>query len=303
MRYDVAAVVVTYNRSNILRQNITCLLAQNYKCDIYIIDNASTDDTREAVNSFTDERVHYFNTGGNLGGAGGFEFGIRQAVRDRYKLLWTMDDDTLPAPSALSELLSGGQGLDWGALSSAVYWTDGAICKANRQKKTLFTFISDSELAGDKPVKIRMASFVSLLVKSEVVIELGLPVGEYFIWTDDYEFTGRISRKHNVFVIPSSKVTHAMKENKKINFAAELPERLERYKYVYRNDVHCYRQFGLEGWLYLFVKSCYTFMNILLNSKENKREKIMVLFRGLKDGLKFRPVIKSVENTMGVGGG
>ena len=99
---DTAAVVVTYNRCEMLRQNIECLLNQkDAVCDIYVIDNASTDPTRETVESFTDERVHYFNTGANLGGAGGFEWGVRQAVRDGYKYVWLMDDDTLPSDTAL----------------------------------------------------------------------------------------------------------------------------------------------------------------------------------------------------------
>ena len=101
---DTAAVVVTYNRCDMLRQNIECLLNQKEaECDIYVIDNASEDRTRETVQSFSDERIHYFNTGANLGGAGGFKWRVGQAVRDGYKYVWLMDDDTLPSDTALRE--------------------------------------------------------------------------------------------------------------------------------------------------------------------------------------------------------
>ena len=44
----------------------------------------------------TRKNVKYINTGSNLGGAGGFSFGIKQAVQQKYEYLWIMDDDTMP---------------------------------------------------------------------------------------------------------------------------------------------------------------------------------------------------------------
>ena len=83
--YDksVAAVVVTYNRKQLLKECIEALLAQKAKhLRIFIIDNASTDGTEEYVKGLIDgERVVYLNTGENLGGAGGFCFGIKEAMK------------------------------------------------------------------------------------------------------------------------------------------------------------------------------------------------------------------------------
>lgn len=302
---ETAAVVVTYNRSAILKENIKCLLNQKgTQCDIYIIDNASTDSTFETVKSFCDSRVHYFNTGSNLGGAGGFEFGIKHAVEDGYKFVWVMDDDTLPAETSLDELFRAGEKLNgkWGALSSAVYWTDGSVCKANRQKKSLFSFVSDDEIKHNEPVRLVMASFVSLFVKSEVIHDVGLPLGEYFIWTDDYEFTGRISRKYNLYLIPKSKVVHAMRKNRKINLAEEKSERIGRFKHVYRNDVHCYRQCGISGRIYLAGKFLYTLLNVLFYSEDRKLEKIRIMFNGFKEGFSFSPEVKYVNHVNGGGG-
>ena len=138
---DIAAVVVTYNRCELLRRNIECLLNQkDAQCDICVIDNASTDQTREIVSSFTDSRVRYFNTGSNLGGAGGFEWGMRQAVENGYRLVWLRDDDTLPTDTALSQFIKADEKLegDWGAFSSAAYWLDGSVDKMARQKTGLF---------------------------------------------------------------------------------------------------------------------------------------------------------------------
>lgn len=77
----IAAVVVTFNRKEYLVKNIEALLAQvNAPMDILIIDNASTDGTEETIRHYMDAgQILYENTGENLGGAGGFNFGIRRA--------------------------------------------------------------------------------------------------------------------------------------------------------------------------------------------------------------------------------
>ena len=68
----IAAVVVTYNRKELLCECIEGLLAQTKRVDaIYIIDNASTDGTKEALGAYVEAgSIVYVNTGANLGGAG-----------------------------------------------------------------------------------------------------------------------------------------------------------------------------------------------------------------------------------------
>ena len=292
----VCAVIVTYNRKEKLKKCIDCLLGQvDSKCDVLIVNNASTDGTEEMIqNEYAIPGVHYYNTGANLGGAGGFEFGVREAVLKGYKYIWIMDDDTWPEEDALSELFKVDKKTngDWGFLSSVAYWTDGSICRMNIQKRNIFKHIGKKEYETEfSPIK--MCSFVSLLVKSEIVKELGLPIGDYFIWTDDYEFTGRISRKYKCYMVPGSKVIHAMSRHTRVNFATDDSDRIERYKYIYRNDVHCYRQYGFFGALYLILKDSYTVINIIIKS-DTKMEKIKVLFAGVKEGLKYNPEIKKV---------
>lgn len=293
---DVVAVVVTYNRKDLLRQNIECLLLQTYPCDIYVIDNASTDGTGDMVQVIEDSRLHYVNTGSNLGGAGGFEYGTREAVRAGYKYVWIMDDDTLPESDALRELFEAEKSIDeqWGWLSSVAYWTDGSICRMNIQKRNIFKHIGEQEYKS-KIASIKMCSFVSLLVKADVIKELGLPIGEYFIWTDDYEFTGRISRKYPCYIVPGSKVTHAMKIHTRVDFAHDSADRIDRYHYIYRNDVHCYRQYGIMGWLYIISKDCFTAVKVLLQSPSDKLKKIEIIIIGFKEGLYFRPKINYID--------
>lgn len=52
---------------------------QKKKCDVLVIDNASTDGTAELL-ELKAPTVFYYNTGANLDGAGGFEVGVKLAV-------------------------------------------------------------------------------------------------------------------------------------------------------------------------------------------------------------------------------
>jgi GT2 family glycosyltransferase len=90
----VAAVVVTYNRCLLLLECIEAIAAQTtVGCDILVIDNCSTDNSGESIKAKNYRRIKYYNTGSNLGGAGGFNYGIRLAVELGYEFLWIMDDD------------------------------------------------------------------------------------------------------------------------------------------------------------------------------------------------------------------
>ena len=87
MTDKLAAVVVTYNRLSLLKKNIEALQKQKLKInmDILIIDNASTDGTGKYIKELKNKKIQYFNTGKNIGGAGGFNYGIRKAVEEKYK--------------------------------------------------------------------------------------------------------------------------------------------------------------------------------------------------------------------------
>lgn len=297
---EVAAVVVTYNRKELLRTTINKLLNQIEKsCDILIINNASTDGTEDMIKEeFTQDSIIYFNTGTNLGGAGGFEYGVSKAVELGYEYVWIMDDDTWPNKDALMELMKADAKLNgnWGFLSSASYWIDGSICKANRQKKTIFTFVKDGEYQKEL-IPILMGSFVSMFVKSSVIMDIGLPIGEYFIWSDDYEFCGRICKdeKRSGYLVTRSKVVHMMKNHTKAQIAQDSIERIERYHYLYRNDVHCYRKYGILGFLYITLKDLYSVADILVHSKNYKFKRISTIWKGFTEGIAFNPEILMVK--------
>ena len=292
----VMAVIVTYNRKELLKECLNALLNQNYKnCEILVVINGSTDGTEEYVaKELSNKRVHHINTGKNLGGAGGFNVGIKEAYKLGCDYIWIMDDDSIVHKDSLDELINADAKLNgnYGFLSSKVLWTDNSLCVMNKQKRTFSKWFKnfDSDLE-----EIAMASFVSLFIKSSVVKELGLPIKDFFIWTDDWEYTRRISRKYKCYYVGKSVVTHKCKENIGASIATVPEERLDRFNYMYRNDVVLYRREGLKGWILLKIRLCIHKMRILKTKGINKKKRIKIINHAIKDGKKFYPEIEMIK--------
>ena len=291
----VIAVIVTYNRKELLKESIEALLNQEYNnCDILIVDNASTDGTKEYIEDLLENsKVHYENTGANLGGAGGFNYGMKRACQMGCDFVWVMDDDCIVHKDTLTELLNADKQLsgNYGFLSSKVLWKDGSICKMNIPKKTFSTWLKEF----DNPVQeIAMASFVSLFIKTDIIRKMGLPIKEFFIWTDDWEFTRRISRKFKCYFIGNSIVTHKSKNNEGADISTVEGERVERFKYLYRNDVVLYRGEGFKGWILLYIRLLIHKMRIIKSDKKDKKERIKIINNAIKEGKKFKPEIEFV---------
>ncbi len=292
----IAAVVVTYNRKRMLLRCLNCLLGQKEAhCDILVVDNASTDGTEEALSSYRkNRRIYYCNTGRNLGGAGGFSFGMREAVQRGYEGIWAMDDDALPEPDALSKLLDADAKLagNYGFLCSAVYWKDGSLCRMNRPRTGLCRKLADYT-PGLKPVI--MASFVSFFVRSSTVQRVGLPIPEFFIWSDDLEYSRRISRQTKCYAVPESRILHAMDSNTLVGIEADSPERLWRYKYLYRNEVYVFRREGVLGWLYLWARVGLHTFRVLRSHAPGRPQKLKIIWTSFFSGFTFHPEIPTID--------
>ena len=208
----VHAVVVAYNRVDLLVRGLAALAAQTRRPDvIHVVDNASTDDTALRVRQeFPDVQLHRLSV--NTGGAGGFAYGIRSALDSAADLVWLMDDDTIPTPTALDALLTARDGCPSpppALVASRVVWTDGRDHPMNTPRIRPGVGRDErSAAAAVGCVPIRSASFVSALVDAQVVREIGLPRADYFLWNDDFEFSTRLLRKHRGLYCPASVVEH-----------------------------------------------------------------------------------------------
>ncbi|MDC0333169.1 glycosyltransferase [Gammaproteobacteria bacterium] len=109
-------VIVTHNRLALLERCINAVKNQSKKLDeILIVNNGSTDGTKNFLDSLSVKSIHQEN----VGSAGGWHAGLDYALKNRFDFCWLMDDDGFPAENS-NELLSKNFPKGYSCLSSIV---------------------------------------------------------------------------------------------------------------------------------------------------------------------------------------
>ena len=287
---NTVAIVVTYNRLELLKECIESLSKQTHKeFDILVVNNASTDGTDDYLNNAKNNNIlDYITLESNTGGAGGFYTGIKESIKKGYDYYWLMDDDTLPKEDCLEELHKAGKALDdkFGFLSSYSLWTDGSRCKMNAVRTKEWSTFENPELSRKGIFAIERASFVSLLIKKDVILSVGLPIKEFFIWSDDYEYTCRIERKFKSYIVVNSEVVHKTMNNIGSNVVYDDFGRLERYKIAYRNEWYVARKYKERNRQLRKIRLA---IEGTLRFGDHKRKRILMVLCGTIKGIFFRP--------------
>lgn len=213
MNYKIAAVVVTYNRLELLRECIQSLRNQTQKLDeIFIINNSSTDGTIEWLNSQTDLTVI---TQENSGSAGGQYTGIKTAFEKGYDWLWCLDTDVIADKNALLEFFKAIEKIndEVGFLSSTIYYKSGELCFINIPYLNTEQAIVNSFIKNNC-IEIISSSFGSLLIKNDVIRKIGFPDKRFFIWGDDVDYSFRIiTAGYKGFLVKDSTAIHYAPSN------------------------------------------------------------------------------------------
>ena len=300
----INCVVVTYNRKQLLRENIEALKSQTYPINkIFIINNHSTDGTEELLSHYSnDAQIQAHNLDENIGGAGGFSYGIKAAVEDGCDYVWIMDDDTIPHPDAL-ERLAEAAGIDANAgfLCSKVVWTDGNLHKMNKCGVVRpLRKVARPDASGIYGYECRTCTFVSVMFKSEAVYKVGLPYKEFFIWHDDIEYTSRIINAgftgyyidRSVAVLKTQIIYDPRVYEAGKNY-------LWKFYYQARNTTFMARMSKPNKlFFYISILNKYRVYRRRINRAANKEYRKILraeVKRGCIDGLKFRPRIEYVK--------
>jgi rhamnopyranosyl-N-acetylglucosaminyl-diphospho-decaprenol beta-1,3/1,4-galactofuranosyltransferase len=286
----VVAVVVTWNRRDLLLESLRAVAAQSTAVDaLVVVDNASTDGTADSVRARF-PAAELLSLSRNTGGAGGFAAGIARALALRADLVWLLDDDTVPERPALAALLQAHAayaGPPPALVASRVTWADGRDHPMNtpRTKPGVRGGERLAALAvGCLP--IRSASFVSVLCDARAVASCGLPVADYFLWNDDFEYTTRLLRGRRGLYCPASVVVHKTK-----TFGGTDADPGERFFWEVRNKVWLFtRSAGLApAERVLYAGSTLRRWARTFAGSSDRRTLTWALLRGVGAGLRTGP--------------
>lgn len=79
----ISVIIPTYNRGYIIEKSIKSILNQTYKdFELIIVDDGSSDNTEEVVNSIKDDRIRYIRYENNQGACHARNVGIKEAKGD-----------------------------------------------------------------------------------------------------------------------------------------------------------------------------------------------------------------------------
>lgn len=248
---NIIAVVVTYNRRELLKRNIACLRLNTPVSSIVVVNNGSTDGTGAWLDEQEDLTVIHQE---NVGGSGGFYRGIQYAYQAGADWIWCMDDDVFPRPDCMEYLLPYTHESGVGILAPRRLMA-GQIFTNDFQKVNLsnpFASMYQQKLKKqvvNGPVDICGTAFEGLCISRKAVAEIGLPNKELFIFCDDTDYCLRaVLAGFRILYIPSALMD---KEKFFSNDNWEERSRKKKWKRFYqvRNSTYLNHHYGRNWWV------------------------------------------------------
>ena len=288
----LAAVIVTFNRKELLGENIRMLLKQTRPFDkIFVVDNCSTDGTPEYLKDqgwMDDPRFVYVKTHANIGGAGGFYTGAKAAYEAGADYIVLMDDDGRAADGHTFEnLLRETERLH--AENPKLFVNSlvrqGELLSFKMGSK--YTVAEALAAAKDGILDGEANPFNGTLVSRELVAEIGYPNPDFFIKGDEVNYKQRsFDAGAKVVTVVDSDYIHPRPEtNERIVLGKRVPFFVEapwKEYYAARNFTYMYKQ---NGW-YKAIAFELIFVKLLaiLTMKCKKTAAVKMLAKGVKDG-------------------
>ncbi|MTD10591.1 glycosyltransferase [Acinetobacter sp. YIM 103518] len=265
----ILSIVVTFNRKMLLKRCLDRLFAQsNINHDILVVDNGSTDGTKEYIDQYFLGRLKYLSLTKNLGGAGGFAEGIKYSLNNDYDLIWLMDDDGFPKKDCLETLFNFMTLNTLDAISPVQINIDNydelafPITYEGRKVSGKFSQISNIEYI-DKEANL----FNGLLIKAEQLKKVGLPRSELFIRGDEVEYTKRLLKNNIRFgTCVGATFYHPSDKNERVPVLCGLWNMRDAHSdfknyYMYRNRAVAFIEDGNSWLLPLdFIRYSYYFL-------------------------------------------
>ena len=323
----VCAVVVTYNRKKLLIECLEALENQSRPLDaIYIVDNASTDGTPELLleKGYLRELpefelkenfektlkkgnviIHYLKMHENTGGAGGFHEGVKNAYKKGYDWIWIMDDDTVTTVNSLKILFDKMPLVSEriGFMCSKILWKKGEPHLQNlpgiENTRKLITDLPFNKYEDEGLLIIENTTFVSFLIKRDIIKKVGLPIKEFFIWADDIEYTTRISEMGFIGIYSKDSIVYHKTNTNYHGTNLELidTENLWKYFYGVRNNLCICRKRSMTSYIFNFlVNITYSNVAILKNAKTNKWKILLINTKASLASLFFNPKVQQVSD-------
>jgi rhamnopyranosyl-N-acetylglucosaminyl-diphospho-decaprenol beta-1,3/1,4-galactofuranosyltransferase len=290
--------IVTYNRSGLLTRLLESIGRMDPKPGhVVVVDNASTDDTTEVVESLRAQlgtELVYRRLDTNTGGSGGFSEGMRVAYELGSQWMWLMDDDVEVIPDGLARMgawaprFKSIQGRRYDFDGSEFYWQYRV---AESMAIPIPFAPAGFDESGYKPMN--SGCFEGMFISRDIVQQIGLPDPRFFIYWDDQTY-GWLASRITPSVIVNEFVLRRTREIKQHDFGVRhMNASSNAYRfYIMRNRGHIkqyYRTKGVYRAVPFALGTALTFVKELIRLAlvERTVRGTSHLFRGLREAGKI----------------
>ena len=218
---NVDIVIVTYNRLAKLQYALDCYDKQTMPFrTLIVVDNNSTDGTREFLEAWKLERSNYdrhvIYLPENVGGSGGFYVGEKYALTLNPDWVYISDDDAYPDYDVMQrfyDFQDQRSGEKISVISTSVTFIDRNVILDCRKRIVLnsnqfvLQIVPQTEYR-ELCFECNCISYVGVFISATALKEVGLVNGEFFIYQDDTEHSIRLSKFGKMYCVPSMIVVH-----------------------------------------------------------------------------------------------
>ena len=199
-----------------------------------------TSPPREKVHDQEKPSIWLIETGGNFGFAGGCNVGIRMALREGdCSYVWLLNNDTVVTPQSLSELVGAfNSEPSIGMAGSTIYryYDPQIIQDYGGQGYNKWIARISKPSANDIPRKMAYVCGCSMLVKSDLIHDIGLMGEQYFLYYEEIDWAVRSRGKYTLGYAPNSIIYHKEGASTGANSARSKGSFLAE-RYSFRNRI------------------------------------------------------------------
>ncbi|MHA4842617.1 glycosyltransferase [Flavitalea antarctica] len=184
MNNTVCAVMVTYNRLEILKSTLSHALDQEYPpTNIIIVDNCSTDGTKEYLQTLLiDQRIKTIHLDTNMGAGYAISQGMKLGLKLKdFDYFWVLDDDSYYKPNVLKDLVTHISKSDFGLVGLS-----GSNIRFGTKRKVI---------TSQPLTEVDYALVDGAIIRGDVVRKIGTTCERFFMMCDDDEYIIRL-KKH-----------------------------------------------------------------------------------------------------------
>lgn len=216
----IGIVTITYNSGKVIVPFLESVLAQSHQDFIlYIIDNVSQDNTLELIAQYSDSRIRVVKNDKNVGVAAGNNQGMVMAMEAQLPLVMLLNNDVEFESTLFEKLLIAMQQSGHSLVTCKMMydsekdkiWYAGCHWDVKGGYMAPHTGQKEEDKGQyDQIIDVDYAPTCLVMMKREVIEDIGYMDEKYFAYYDDTDYFYRISQhgKHKILYYPFVKFYH-----------------------------------------------------------------------------------------------